>query len=144
MNLNLEHNIASVGDSQMIPLINVVFLMLAFILITGNIEKSNERHADLQELNIPYSTSKLDQEQHDVVVTLVEPNFALVDNTRTTIERIVEVFPLSASEIADAKVLIRADATLSAQSTKEVLKRLRDLGLKRISLATSQVVSGSS
>ena len=143
MKLNLEHNISSVGDSQMIPLINVVFLMLAFILITGNIEKSNERHPDLQELKIPFSTSKLDQEQHDVVVTLIGPNFAMVGDTRTTIERIADVFPLTASESADANVLIRADATLSAHTTRDVLKRLRDLGLKRISLATSQVAHGS-
>lgn len=143
MKLNLEHNTSSVGDSQMLPLINVVFLMLAFILITGNIEKPNESHAEAIELNIPFSTSNVDQEQHDVVVILIGPNFAMVDDTRTTINRVVDVFPLSTSEIANAKVLIIADATLTAHTTRRVLKRLRDLGLKRISLATSQVISTS-
>ena len=136
MNLNEEQTTSSVSDSQMIPLINVVFLMLAFILITGNIEKSNESNPDLQELKIPSSTSNLDQELHDVTVTLDKMGAVYVNETQTTIEEFIETFPLSASELADAQVLIRADASLSANITREVLKQLRDLGLRRISLAT--------
>lgn len=127
----------------MIPLINVVFLMLAFILITGNIEKSNERNPDIQELDIPSSTSNLDQESHDVTVTLDKSGAVYVDATATTIDEIASQFPLTASEIADAKVLIRADATLSAHKTRDVLKQLRDLGLRRISLATVRAYSSN-
>ena len=143
MNLTMEHNTSSVSDSQMIPLINVVFLMLAFILITGNIEKSNERNPDIQELDIPSSTSNLDQESHDVTVTLDKSGAVYVDATATTIDEIASQFPLTASEIADAKVLIRADATLSAHKTRDVLKQLRDLGLRRISLATVRAYSSN-
>ncbi len=136
MNLIQEHNTSSVSDSQMIPLINVVFLMLAFILITGNIEKSNERNPELQELAIPSSTSNLDQELHDVTVTLDKSGSVYIDETATNIDTFAEMFPLSASDISDAQVLIRADASVSAHAIREVLKELRDLGLRRISLAT--------
>ena len=136
MNLNLEHTIASVSDAQMIPLINVVFLMLAFILITGNIEKSNQDSPAFQELQIPSSTSNLDQEPHDVTVTLEKTGTVYVDDTQTTIEEFPEVFPLPANEIANSQVLIRADSSVSAHTTREVLRQLRDLGLRRISLAT--------
>ncbi|MCY3541171.1 MAG: biopolymer transporter ExbD [Gammaproteobacteria bacterium] len=141
MNLIQEHNTSNVSDSQMIPLINVVFLMLAFILITGNIEKSNERNPELQELAIPSSTSNLDQEVHDVTVTLDKSGSMYIDETATNIDAFAEMFPLSASDITDAQVLIRADASVSAHATREVLKELRDLGLRRISLATVRAYS---
>lgn len=141
MNLNIEHNTSNVSDSQMIPLINVVFLMLAFILITGNIEESNERNPDIQELAIPSSTSNLDQEPHDVTVTLNKSGFVYVDETMTHLENFAESFPLLVSDVADAQVLIRADASVSAHTTREVLKNLRDLGLRRISLATVRAYS---
>ncbi|MYD45209.1 MAG: biopolymer transporter ExbD [Gammaproteobacteria bacterium] len=141
MNLNLEHNTSNVSDSQMIPLINVVFLMLAFILITGNIEKSTETNPDIQDLAIPSSTSNLDQERHDVTVTLNKSGSVYFDDTATNIDDFAEAFPLSANDIADAQVLIRADASVSAHATREVLKKLRDLGLRRISLATVRAYS---
>ena len=141
MNLNLEHNTSNVSDSQMIPLINVVFLMLAFILITGNIEKSSEKSPDIQELAIPSSTSNLDQEPHDVTVTLNKSGSVYVDEIATSMDDFAEQFPLSANDIADAQVLIRADASVSAYTTREVLKKLRDLGLRRISLATVRAYS---
>lgn len=125
----------------MIPLINVVFLMLAFILITGNIEKSSERNPDVQELAIPSSTSNLDQEPHDVTVTIDKSGSVYVDETVTSMDDFAEQFPLSANDIGDAQVLIRADASVSAHTTKEVLKKLRDLGLRRISLATVRAYS---
>lgn len=141
MNLNVDNNTSNVSDSQMIPLINVVFLMLAFILITGNIEKSNERNPEIQELAIPSSTSNLDQESHDVTVTLDKSGLVYVDKTATNIETFAETFPLSTSDIADAQVLIRADASVSAHATRDVLRELRDLGLRKISLATVRAYS---
>ena len=136
MNLHLEHNTANIGDLQMIPLINVVFLMLAFILITGNIEKSNQNNPALQELVVPSSTSNLDQEVHDITVTLDQNGTIFLDDNETTIQRLGEDIRLAASKIASTKVLIRADASVAAQSTREVLKHLRDVGLRKISLAT--------
>lgn len=143
MNLNIEHSTSSVSDSQMIPLINVVFLMLAFILITGNIEKSNERSPDVQELDVPSSTSNHDQEVHDVTVTLDKTGSVYVDEIATSIDTLVDVFPLEPSEISEAQVLIRADASVPAHTTREVLKKLRDLGLRRISLATVRAYSSN-
>ncbi|MXZ43465.1 MAG: biopolymer transporter ExbD [Gammaproteobacteria bacterium] len=143
MNLNIEHSTSSVSDSQMIPLINVVFLMLAFILITGNIEKSNERSPDVQELDVPSSTSNLDQEVHDVTVTLDKAGSVYVDEIATSIDTLVDVFPLEPSDISEAQVLIRADASVPAHTTREVLKKLRDLGLRKISLATVRAHSSN-
>lgn len=136
MNLNLDRPISSVGDSQMIPLINVVFLMLAFILITGNIEKSNEPSPDIPNLELPSSISNLDQELHDVTVTLDSVGIMYVNDIATTIEGLAESFPLPANEIATSQVLIQADSRVPAHTTREVLKQLRNLGLRRISLAT--------
>ena len=127
----------------MIPLINVVFLMLAFILITGNIEKSSESIPDLHELKIPSSTSNLDQEPHDVTVTLDKMGAVYVNESQTTMEELIESFPLTASELTDAQVLIKVDASVSANTTREMLKKLRDLGLRRISLATVRAYSSN-
>lgn len=118
----------------MIPLINVVFLMLAFFMILGQIERS-----DAVRLDPPDSLSL--EVQGDYTATLlITAQQSLYLNDRPLrleqlageIRRILE----AAADPQSVRVLVKADATLPAAELRLVLARLRNAGLLRVSLAT--------
>ena len=118
----------------MIPLINVVFLMLAFFMILGQIERS-----DAVRLDPPDSLSL--EVQGDYAATLlITAQQSLYLNDRPLrreqlageIRRILE----GAADPQSVRVLVKADATLPATELRLVLARLRTAGLLRVSLAT--------
>lgn len=118
----------------MIPLINVVFLMLAFFMILGQIERS-----DAVRLDPPDSLSL--EVQGDYTATLlITAQQSLYLNDRPLrreqlageIRRILE----AAADPQGVRVLVKADATLPATELRLVLARLRTAGLLRVSLAT--------
>ena len=121
-------------ENSMIPLINVVFLMLAFFMILGQIESS-----DAVRLDPPDSLSL--EVQGDYTATLlITAQQSLYLNDRPLrreqlageIRRILE----AAADPQSVRVLVKADATLPATELRLVLARLRTAGLLRVSLAT--------
>ncbi|MCY3816342.1 MAG: biopolymer transporter ExbD [Gammaproteobacteria bacterium] len=121
-------------ENSMIPLINVVFLMLAFFMILGQIERS-----DAVRLDPPDSLSL--EAQGDYTATLlITAQQSLYLNDRPLrreqlageIRRILE----AAADPQSVRVLVKADATLPATELRLVLARLRTAGLLRVSLAT--------
>ncbi|MXZ29211.1 MAG: biopolymer transporter ExbD [Gammaproteobacteria bacterium] len=118
----------------MIPLINVVFLMLAFFMILGQIERS-----DAVRLDPPDSLSLEVQGDYSATL-LITAQQSLYLNDRPLrreqlageIRRILE----AAADPQSVRVLVKADATLPATELRLVLARLRTAGLLRVSLAT--------
>lgn len=118
----------------MIPLINVVFLMLAFFMILGQIESS-----DAVRLDPPDSLSL--EVQGDYAATLlITAQQSLYLNDRPLrreqlageIRRILD----TAADPQSVRVLVKADAALPATELRLVLARLLTAGLLRVSLAT--------
>ena len=118
----------------MIPLINVVFLMLAFFMILGQIERS-----DAVRLDPPDSLS-LEVQGEYAATLLITAQQSLYLNGRPLrreqlageIRRILE----AAADPQNVRVLVKADATLPATELRLVLARLRTAGFLRVSLAT--------
>lgn len=120
----------------MIPLINVVFLMLAFFMIAGQIQKS-----DNVRLNTPESLSDMDRERSLVTISIDANEKMFVNGVSTDEDQLVEQINSmgTAGSITESHtILVRADASLPARKTREVLKLLRQAGLQRVSLATLQ------
>ena len=121
-------------DNSLIPLINVVFLMLAFFMIAGQIAPS-----DAIRLNPPDSLSPRLQEA-DAVTLLVTKNQALFLHGRPVREEqlTAEIRRLLAesTERENLRVLVKADADLPAVELRKILSRLRAGGLLRVSLGT--------
>lgn len=128
-------------ENSMIPLINVVFLMLAFFMILGQIESS-----DAVRLDPPDSLSL--EVQGDYTATLlITAQQSLYLNDRPLrreqlageIRRILE----AAADPQGVRVLVKADAMLPATELRLVLARLRSAGLLRVSLATEALRGAS-
>ena len=121
-------------DNSMIPLINVVFLMLAFFMILGRIEGS-----DAVRLDPPESLSRQAQAEYTATLLVTERLSLYLDDRPLRMERLAEeirrVLATSANP-QEVRVLVKADAALPASDLREVLARLRAAGLLRVSLAT--------
>lgn len=118
----------------MIPLINVVFLMLAFFMILGQIESS-----DAVRLDPPDSLSL--EVQGDYAATLLitaQQSLYLNDRPLRREQLAGEIRRMldTAADPQSVRVLVKADAALPATELRLVLARLRTAGLLRVSLAT--------
>ena len=121
-------------ENSMIPLINVVFLMLAFFMILGQIESSEAVRLD------PPDSLSLEVQGEYAATLLITAQQSLYLNDRPLrreqlageIRRLLE----AAADPQSVRVLVKADAALPATELRLVLARLRTAGLLRISLAT--------
>lgn len=121
-------------DNSMIPLINVVFLMLAFFMILGRIEGS-----DAVRLDPPESLSRQAQAEYTATLLVTERMSLYLDDRPLRLERVAEEIRRvieSSADPQDVRVLVKADASLPASDLRRVLARLRAAGLLRVSLAT--------
>lgn len=121
-------------DNSMIPLINVVFLMLAFFMILGQIEGS-----DAVRLDPPESLSRQARAEHTATLLVTERLSLYLDDRPLPMERVEEEIRRvleSSTDPQDVRVLVKADASLPASDLRQVLGRLRAAGLLRVSLAT--------
>jgi biopolymer transport protein ExbD len=119
------------------PLIDVVFLLLIFFMVSTTFTK--ETHL---ELDLPTSTSEKTLAELNQIEVLVnaQGGYAingqpLIKSDLTTLTRALEQ---SANEMEDPPVVIVADAQAPHQSVIHVLDAAGRLGLVKVRIATKQ------
>ncbi len=126
---------SSGDDDNMIPLINVVFLMLIFFMIAGQISKS-----DPLETMPPESVNDQrlsDNESIDLLVSL--DGRIYINDQPVTEEKLTEQLSQradAAEDINQLTVRIKVDADLPVSELKPLLSRVREAGLVKASLIT--------
>lgn len=117
----------------MIPLINVVFLMLAFLVLAGQIE------AHHRKFSIPKSTST-DTRSDEVRTLTVFADGSLEFNDEALqldqLERTLSQLDLAQPAVHQTKILVVADATLLVHDLQNVLNLLQQAGIESVNIAT--------
>ena len=124
-------------DNSMIPLINVVFLMLAFFMIAGQIQRS-----DAIRMDPPESLSRSAQGEYTATLLITARQSLYLNDTPLRLEQLTgETRRLleTAADPQSVRVLVKADASLPATELRLILARLRAGGLLRVSLATEAI-----
>ena len=115
---------------EMLPMIDCVFLLLVFFIYAM---LSMAVHRGLP-VNLPTSkTVKIDKKLV-LTVTIKADGSIFVDKEPVELERVTTVLQAKATGQEQAVVLLFADRNLAYQSLFEVLDRIRQAGLNRISL----------
>ena len=128
-------------DNSMIPLINVVFLMLAFFMIAGQIQRS-----DAVRMEPPESLSRETQGEYTATLLITARQSLYLNDTPVRREQLSgEIRRLleTAADPQSVRVLVKADASLPATELRLVLARLRAAGLLRVSLATESIADAA-
>lgn len=130
----MEASNKSTNEDNLIPLINVVFLMLIFFMVAGVI-----RETDSADIKHPASitTKALAKETLSLVVNkdesiVVEDQMFTYQSLNSELSRILA----NKEGVADLYVVLRVDSRLSAKSLHQVLKSIRDAGLLKVQLLT--------
>jgi len=115
---------------EMLPMIDIVFLLLVFFIYAM---LSMAVHRGLP-VNLPVSkTVKIDKKLI-LSVTVKADGSIFVDKEPIELERVTTILQAKAKGQEQPGVLLFADRNLTYQSLFEVLDRIRQAGLNRISL----------
>ncbi len=120
-------------DSNMIPLINIVFLMLIFFMVAGKIAAR-----DAASFQPPETTIATKAPNNTISVTIADDGVVWLDNQpQLHIDAMTSQHwqDLSDQLAKSSQVLINADANLPARQLDPLLNALRASGIEQIQLA---------
>ncbi|MFV1872595.1 MAG: ExbD/TolR family protein [Oleiphilus sp.] len=125
------------NEDNLIPLINVVFLMLIFFMVAGVI-----RETDTSDIVHPESVSKKMLAQNTVDL-LVHPDLSLEMGeerfSTAQLTKKLKVLLESYQSIEDLHLVLRVDNQLQAKQLHQVLHSIRKAGLLKVQLLTEQL-----
>ena len=128
-------------DRGMIPLINIVFLMLAFLVLAGQIDVHQRK------LAVPKSTSVAERMDMHQTLTVFADGALEWEGAEIQLEALPQVLEragLAETEETRATVLVIADAQLLVSDLQSVLNSLQELGIQTVNLATLPDPGGAS
>lgn len=138
MNLRPGHKEDSV-EVNLTPLIDVVFLLLIFFMVSTTFD----RHAKLK-VSLPEASTKATQQQNDPLVLSIDAkgNYFLNEHQvvnqqlGTLKQAILKTLGEKNVNIKDVSLVLRADANTPHQSVVRAMDAASQLGLTRLSIAT--------
>ena len=122
-------------DINLTPLIDVVFLLLIFFMVSTTFVKESEL-----ELTLPEASEELREDPVDKIDVSIDRNGAVFVNQRALINAqlstIRQALNDARSDGGDPVVIISADAAASHQGVVDVMDAARQAGLYRITFPT--------
>lgn len=115
-------------DDDVIPLINIVFLLLAFYMIMGQITSTHGRHVDP-----PVSGSKK-LLGYSPVVLILESNNSLSINGKYVALESLDAAMLGLTDAQSRTVVVKADKEVKAAGLDRLLNVLREHRVATITL----------
>jgi biopolymer transport protein ExbD len=110
-------------------LIDVMFLLLIFFLVT-----STFRQQPAIQLDLPASASAENVEQGPAVLTLAEDGSVYLDQQRIGEAELVAALRARQEETGDDRIILRADSASTLGRAVELMDRIKESGFTRISL----------
>jgi biopolymer transport protein ExbD len=122
-------------DVNLTPLIDVVFLLLIFFMVSTTFD----RHAKLK-VELPEASAKTQQQLEDPVVLSIDAkgNYFIDDRqvVNTQLETLKIALQKTVADKKDVSLVLRADAKTPHQSVVRAMDAASQLGLTRLSIAT--------
>lgn len=125
-------------DLDITPLIDVVFLLLIFFMVSTTFEHNSEIN-----ITLPSSSKEITQAKPDAVNVGLDSQGAVYINDKALVNAQIETIKTALSEalvgLDEPPVIISADANASHQSVVRVMDAARQLGLVKITFATQEL-----
>jgi biopolymer transport protein ExbD len=127
-------------EVNLTPLIDVVFLLLIFFMVSTTFQRQAEIEIELPEASA--EPSETSEEMLEIVIDTQGRYFLggeqVINTELDTLKRALEK-AVAAMESREPPVMIRADAATPHQAVIRAMDAASQLGLVHISLATSQL-----
>ena len=116
-------------DSQLIPLINIVFLLLIFFMIAGQVSALRERGIEL-----PESGSRAPAQIKPLLLVLETGGAIKLNAQSTSLAALDELLQASRHHDAMPPLALQADKRLKARELGPVLEVIRNAGVSDLTL----------
>lgn len=124
----------SSNDDNLIPLINIVFLMLIFFMIAGQIEATLPL-----KVTPPAASNEQSHQEADFTILVDADGRLAFENELLSLEELA--LTLRQQDIKGAHLALKADADLAVSKLSPVIDLLRETGASQVTLYTQR--SGS-
>jgi len=139
--LNLKPDRRDEIDLNLTPLIDVVFLLLIFFMVSTTFEKTSKLKIDL-----PEASNQATQQDNKKIVIGIDVKGRYYINERQLVNTQLKTLKLALLKIAgnnkDIPIVLRADAKTPHQSVVTAMDAASQVGLTRLSISTLET-SGS-
>lgn len=121
----------SSSDDNLIPLINIVFLMLIFFMIAGQIEATMPL-----KVTPPAAGNEQSHQEADFTIFIDADGRLAFENELLSLEELT--LTLRQQQIKDAHLALKADADLAVSRLSPVIDLLRETGAAQVTLYTQR------
>ena len=121
-----------ITDSNLLPLVNIIFLLLIFFLLAGVIEKKR----DLLNINLPEATIEQFSAKDRPELHIYPNGKIKLDGSDVTLKNLSDSLKKRYPQLKDSELLVTADADITSKHLNEILLILDRTKVKKISLLT--------
>ena len=136
--MNLKPNRNEELDVNITPLIDVVFLLLIFFMVSTTFERESEI-----DVTLPEATIDAPLAANDIIEITINSQGIYYINGKRVVNTQLETLKQALLKVADGRedppIVISADANSSHQSVVTVMDAARQLGFIHLSFATAQI-----
>lgn len=136
--MNLKPRRRNNPNLDMTPLIDVVFLLLIFFMVSTTFDKQTELKVDLPEAIAENTSTKKDQQ----IEVVINKNGEFAVNERLLVRHDLATLKAAMKKVAgdniEMPVLIKGDRQAPYQATITLLDAASQLGLSRLSFVAQQ------
>lgn len=123
-----------IRSPNLVPLINIVFLLLIFFMLSGSLKRT-----DIFDILPPESLTGADAEAPELVLLISESNQIALNNKniefselKNNILSFIKTYPVH-------EILIKADGKASSGTLSKTINIIRESGVKRAAIVTKSV-----
>jgi len=139
--LNLKPDRRDEIDLNLTPLIDVVFLLLIFFMVSTTFEKTSKLKIDL-----PEASPKAEQQPAKKIVIGIDARGNYYINERQLVNTQLKTIKLALMKVAgnrkDIPIVLRADARTPHQAVVTAMDAASQVGLTRLSISTLESSGG--
>jgi len=128
-------------DDNLIPLINIVFLMLVFFMVAGHISQS-----DPIKVQPPNSASDTHNKTEPMVIVVASDGQIAFQQMMVNKQELATYIGNAFASAVDKQafnLLVKVDADLVVDELQSVLQIIKQTGIKRVALATQKTADKS-
>lgn len=119
---------------NLVPLINIVFLLLIFFMLSGTLTKK-----DLFQVDPPESYTSANAESPEITVLISKNNKISIDNNFIDKDDLKMILKNKLELHNIEEVLIKADGGSDSGTLSDIIKIIRSVGIKRAAIVTKHI-----
>jgi len=132
MNFRKERNGKGIVALEVTPLVDIVFLLLIFFLLTATYVKNPNLDIELPKASVDQAASH----DKDIIVAIKSDGELRYDNQVVELEKLEGVLRARFAEDEDAVIVVRADEGAKHGRVVEVMDLAKRIGFRKLAIAT--------